>query len=321
MSPEVLGQATRPLETGTDPRVLVGFDSADDAGVVRLADGRLLIQTLDFFTPIVDDPATFGAIAAVNALSDVYAMGGTPLTAMNILCWPKNDLPVEALQALLRGGADKVREAGAALVGGHSVTDKELKFGLSVSGIVDEAGLWTNAGARPGDRLVLTGAIGTGIIATAVKRAACPVEAAEASTAQMLALNDVAMTAGRGGVVHACTDITGNGLVGHAWEVARASGVTLRLHANRVPLLPHVRTLAAAGHLTGGERSNRRYVGEALHWEDVPGDLQSVMVDPQTAGGLLFALPQEDAARLVQTGIGVEVGRVVDGPASVVVSA
>jgi len=300
--------------------VLVGFDSADDAGVVRLPDGRLLIQTLDFFTPIVDDPYTFGAIAAVNSLSDVYAMGGTPLTAMNILCWPKNQLPVEALQELLRGGADKVHEAGAALVGGHSVTDKELKYGLSVSGIVEEPGLWTNAGARPGDRLVLTSAVGTGIIATAVKRNDCPQDAESASIAQMLQLNDTAMQAGARGVVHACTDITGNGLVGHAWEMAKASGVTVQIRASRVPLLPHARALAAAGHLTAGERSNRRYVGSALRWQGVPADLQSVLVDPQTSGGLLFALPADDAARLVDDGVGVEVGQVVAGPAAVVVA-
>jgi len=286
---------------------------------VRLDDGRCLIQTLDFFTPIVDDAYTFGAIAATNSLSDVYAMGGLPITAMNILCWPHHDLPPEVLADMLRGGADKVIEAGALLVGGHSVTDSELKFGLSVTGEVREEGLWSNAGARAGGVLVLTKAVGTGVLSTALKRGECPEEAEAASVAGMLLLNRAARDAAAEGVVHACTDVTGNGLVGHAWEIARASGVRLVIEAASVPLLPWALEAAAAGHLTRGEKSNRRYVGEALSWGDVAPALQSVLVDPQTSGGLLFALPASDAARLVAAGVGVAIGRVEAGEPSVAV--
>ncbi len=234
-----------------------------------------MIQTLDFFTPIVDDGYTFGAIAATNSLSDVYAMGGTPMAAMNIVCWPVNDLPPEVLGDILRGGADVIAAAGAMLVGGHSVTDNELKYGLSVTGLVDADGLWTNAGAVPGDVLVLTKAIGTGILSTALKRDTCPADAAEAAAAAMLTLNRDARDAGARGVVHACTDVTGFGLVGHAWEIAKASGVRLVIDAATVPLLPWVLEGAESGHLTRGERSNRRYVGDALSWGDVSGPLQS----------------------------------------------
>jgi selenide,water dikinase len=286
---------------------------------VRLDDGRCLIQTLDFFTPIVDDAYTFGAIAATNSLSDVYAMGGLPLTAMNILCWPHRDLPPELLADMLRGGADKVIEAGALLVGGHSVTDSELKFGLSVTGEVREEGLWSNAGAEAGGVLVLTKAVGTGVLSTALKRGECPEDAETASVRGMLTLNRAARDAGAMGVVHACTDVTGNGLVGHAWEIARASGVRLVIESASVPLLPWALQAAAAGHLTRGEKSNRRYVGEALSWGDVSPALQSVLVDPQTSGGLLFALPEADAARLVAAGVGVVIGRVEAGEAAIAV--
>lgn len=285
--------------------------------MVRLDDGRCLIQTLDFFTPIVDDAYTFGAIAATNSLSDVYAMGGVPLTAMNILCWPHNDLPPEVLSDLLRGGADKTAEAGALLVGGHSVTDNELKFGLSVTGEVREEGLWSNAGAQPGDVLVLTKPIGTGVLSTAIKREACTAADEAASVRSMLTLNRAARDAGAAGVVHACTDVTGNGLVGHAWEIARASGVRLVIDAAAVPLLSGAIQAAEAGHLTRGERSNRGYVGEALSWDAVPAALQSVLVDPQTSGGLLFSLPAVDADRLVAAGVGVRVGTVEPGKAAI----
>ena len=285
--------------------------------MVRLDDGRCLIQTLDFFTPIVDDAYTFGAIAATNSLSDVYAMGGVPLTAMNILCWPHHDLPPDVLADLLRGGADKVAEAGALLVGGHSVTDNELKFGLSVTGEVREEGLWSNAGAQPGDVLVLTKPIGTGVLSTAIKREACAPTHEEISVRWMLTLNRAARDAGAAGVVHACTDVTGNGLVGHAWEIARASGVQLLIDAAAVPLLPGAIQAAEAGHLTRGDRSNRGYVGDALSWGAVPAALQSVLVDPQTSGGLLFSLPAADAERLVAARVGTRVGSVEPGEAAI----
>lgn len=299
--------------------MIVGFDTADDAGVVRLGDGRALIQTVDFFTPIVDDPYTYGAIAAANALSDVYAMGGTPLCAMNILCWPHKDLPPEALHELLQGGGAKVREAGALLVGGHSVRDKELKFGLSVTGLVDEDRVWTNAGARPGDSLVLSKALGTGVISTAIKRGACPEASEDAAVRSMLTLNRAARDAAAQGVVHACTDVTGFGLIGHAWELARASGVEVRLHAGALPLLPGARELAAAGHVTGGAKSNRLYPGASLRvLPGVDPALEALALDPQTSGGLLFSLPEADAARLIDAGVAVRVGEVVAGEAAVV---
>lgn len=279
---------------------------------MRLDAERALVQTVDFFTPIVDDPYTYGAIAAANALSDVYAMGGVPLSALNVLCWNET-LPAEALAQLLAGGLAKVREAGAVLAGGHSVTANEPKFGLAVTGLIHPDRIWANRGAAPGDVLVLTKPLGTGILSTALKRQACPEDAEAAAVQAMLTLNRAARDAGAGGEVHACTDITGFGLVGHAWEMARASDVGLRLVAEAMPLLPHAIALAEAGHLTRGELSNRDYVGDALSFERVPKALQSVLVDPQTSGGLLFAVP--DAARF--EGIGTVVGEIIDGPARI----
>ena len=259
-----------------------------------MAPDRALVQTVDFFTPIVDDPWSFGAIAAANALSDVYAMGGEPVSALNILCW--NDaLPTEALHQVLAGGLAKVQEAGAVLAGGHSVSDQEPKFGLSVTGVVHPDKVWANAGARPGDALVLTKPLGTGIVTTALKRQACSEDAETAALAAMLTLNRAARDAAVDRDVHAVTDITGFGLAGHAFEMARASGVTLRFRVDAVPMLPGVVDLVRAGHLTRGETSNRVYVGEALRFEGVADELQSVLVDPQTSGGLLLALPPDDA--------------------------
>lgn len=284
--------------------------------MVRLDADRALVQTVDFFTPVVDDPYTYGAIAAANALSDVYAMGGEPLTALNVLCWD-DTLPHEILHEILRGGLEKVVEAGALLVGGHSVTDKEVKYGLSVTGIVHPDRIWRNQGALPGDVLVLSKALGTGIVTTAIKRDACPPESADAAIRSMAMLNRAARDAARPLDVHACTDVTGYGLAGHGWEMAYASGVRLVFETSRLPLLPEVLALATAGHLTRGERTNREYVG-SLVFEEVGAALQSVCVDPQTSGGLLFALPARDAARIVTAGLGVEIGRVEAGAAEVV---
>jgi selenide, water dikinase len=295
--------------------LLVGFDLADDAGVVRLDAERALVQTVDFFTPVVDDPWTYGAIAAANSLSDVYAMGGEPLTAMNVLCW-NDQLPPEILHDILRGGLDKVREAGVLLVGGHSVTDREVKFGLSVTGLVHPDRIWRNQGALPGDALVLTKPLGTGIVTTALKRDDCPEELATAAITAMLQLNRAARDLARPLDVHACTDITGFGLAGHAWEMARASGVALVFDALAVPLLPGVEALVERKHLTRGERSNREYVGSPLVFDGVRSSLTSVLVDPQTSGGLLLALPAAQAEGLAA--VGAVVGRVTEGPAAVV---
>lgn len=310
------------LPTECDPRLVVGFDLADDAGVVRLPDGSGLVQTVDFFTPIVDDPRTFGAIAAANALSDVYAMGGRPLCAMNLVCFPSPKLPVWVLEEILAGGSEVLREAGTMLVGGHSVRDDELKYGLSVSGLVDLDRLWTNAGARPGDALILTKAIGTGVLATARKRDAIDEDAMAEAKASMRRLNKTAAEVGAGFEVHACTDITGNGLAGHAWEMARASGARLRFDWSSVPLLAGARDAAVAGHVPGGTASNRRYVG-ALELDGLDAASQALALDPQTSGGLLFALPAEQAAACLAElrGRGLPAARVGDveaGPAAVV---
>lgn len=285
--------------------------------MVRLDAERALVQTVDFFTPVVDDPYTYGAIAATNALSDVYAMGGEPVTALNILCWDAS-LPSEVLHAILAGGLAKVREAGALLVGGHSVTDNEVKYGLSVTGIVHPERIWKNEGARPGDALVLTKPLGTGILTTAMKRDACPEDSARIAIEAMSTLNRAARDAALGLRVHACTDITGFGLAGHAWEMARASGVDLRFDTGAIPLIPGARALAEQGHLTRGETSNPEYVGEALVFDpSLHASLRSVLVDPQTSGGLLFALPPEDADVLMAAGVGVRVGVAAEGPARI----
>jgi len=263
--------------------LLVGTSTADDAGVFRIAPDLALVQTVDFFTPIVDDAFQFGAIAAANALSDVYAMGGEPRTALNIACFPQKGVPFEILTDILRGGLAKAEEAGVVVVGGHTVIDEEIKFGMAVTGLVHPDRILRNVGARPGDALVLTKALGTGIVATALKRGAgSPAEHA-AAIASMAALNAAAARVLGGFEVHACTDVTGFGLFGHAYEVAHGSGVRLALVAERLPLLPGARALAAAGHLTGGCQRNREW----LAW------------DPQTSGGLLAAVPAATAPRVL----------------------
>jgi selenide, water dikinase len=281
-----------------DNRVLVGFDTADDAAVYKLTEESALVQTLDFFTPIVDDPYTFGAIAAVNSLSDVYAMGGTPLTALSILCYPaKGDL--DDLAAIMRGGAAKLAEANCALVGGHSVADDEVKFGFSVTGLIHPGQVRTNAGAKPGDVLVLTKSIGTGVIATALKRGVAAGEHVQAAIDSMLELNRVACETGvRTAGVHGCTDVTGFGLLGHAREVAVASGVTIEIDADAVPLLPGALGYAREGAIPGGLRNNREFVECAVErTRELPLELEDLLYDPQTSGGLLVTTTEEAAAR------------------------
>ncbi len=281
--------------------------------MVRLDDGTCLVQTVDFLTPIADDPYTYGAIAAANALSDVYAMGGEPVSALNILCWPQGDLDESILAAILAGGLDKVTEAGAVLLGGHSVRDAELKFGLAVTGVIREHNIWTNGGAQPGDALVLTKALGTGIVSTAVKRDGCDLATWAEAEASMLELNRASATALASCEVHAVTDVTGFGLVGHAWEMARGSNVALELCVSDLPVFSNVRSLAAAGFVTGGAKENRIYVGEALHVGGASEVDLAVALDPQTSGGLLVALPEADAQRFVRGTRGCVVGRVLAG--------
>lgn len=309
----------RQLTPSSDPRLLVGMETADDAGVFLLNAETALIQTVDFFTPIVDDPYLFGQIAAANSLSDVYAMGGRPLTAMNLVAWPMCKLPGEALLAMLQGGQDKLREAGAVLVGGHTIEDAEPKYGLSVTGVCHPAQVLTNGGARPGDALVLTKAVGTGVLATAARLElfACGVEAAGRS---MAALNKTAAEVMAAFTVHGCTDITGFGLLGHAAELAAASGVRLELEAAAVPLLPEVLEAAAMGLVPGGAYANRDYLGGRVRFAPaVPEALRDASFDPQTSGGLLIALAAAEAPELVaalrQAGVeaAAVVGRVTDG--------
>lgn len=319
MSPEVLGRATASIQRhADDDRVIVGFQNSDDAGVVRLENGTCLVQTVDFLTPIADDPYTYGAIAAANALSDVYAMGGEPVSALNILCWPQGDLDESILAAILAGGLDKLTEAGAVLLGGHSVRDAELKYGLAVTGVIGEQNIWTNSGARPGDVLVLTKPLGTGIVSTAVKREACDSRTWDEAEASMLELNGASARRLASCEVHAVTDVTGFGLAGHAWEMAKGSGVGVELHVSDLPLFSNVRTLAAAGFVTGAAKANRAYVGAGLQAEGVSEVDLAVALDPQTSGGLLVALPERDAEGLVRDSRGWAVGRVLAGDPRVV---
>lgn len=277
-----------------DPNVLVGFDTADDAGVYRLNPECALVQTVDFFTPIVDDPRTYGQIAAANALSDIYAMGGKPLSALSIVCFPKNG-DLDDLKEILHGGAEKMIEAGCAVVGGHSVDDDEIKFGYAVTGLVHPDRVWTNAGARPGDVLVLTKPIGTGAITTALKRGIAREEHVQAAIESMARLNRVEAEA------HGCTDITGFGLLGHAREMALASGVTLEFDAAAIELLPGALEYSAAGARPGGQKNNREFASCAVRIEgDLDEAMEALLYDPQTSGGLLLSqAPEKATGRVV----------------------
>ncbi|MEO8128122.1 MAG: selenide, water dikinase SelD [Bryobacteraceae bacterium] len=298
MSPKVLDQVLAKIPRVTNGNVLVGFDTSDDAGVFRLTPECALVQTVDFFTPIVDDPYTYGAIAAANALSDVYAMGGLPITALSILAYPgKGDL--DDLEQILAGGAAKIHEAGCVILGGHSVTDEEIKFGYAITGTVHPERVLTNAGARPGDVLLFTKRIGTGVIATALKRGIAAAEHVAASTASMLTLNRAPCQAMLGVEVHACTDASGFGLLGHAREIAAASRVTLEIDANLVQFLPGALEYARAGAVPGGLKNNRDFVGPNVRIDGaLPAGVEDLLYDPQTSGGLLIALPETEAGRL-----------------------
>jgi selenide,water dikinase len=301
MSPTVLGQALALLPPQHDPRLLVDTSTADDAGVYQLTEEIALVQTVDFFTPIVDDPYTFGRIAAANSLSDVYAMGGRPLTALNIACYP-DKLDPEGLGLILQGGQERAAAAGVVVVGGHTVMDKELKYGMAVTGVIHPNKIITNAAARPGDHLVLTKPIGTGILATACKRGKGTPALLERMSETMWTLNDVAGQAMGEYGAHAATDITGCGLIGHAWEMAHGSQVTIRLYASRVPVFEEALVFAKRGYLTQGDVSNRAYTRDAVSMDaGVSSTLLQVMFDPQTSGGLLIALPPSQASALVQT--------------------
>lgn len=276
--------------------LLVGYNKADDAGVYKLTDDIALVQTVDFFPPIVDDPFTFGQIAAANALSDVYAMGGRPLTGLNILGFPAGKLDESVLTEVLRGGGDKLVEAGAVVVGGHSVKDDELKYGVAVTGIVHPDHIVTNGGARPGDVLYLTKPLGTGLITTGIKRQAVGPELEKIVAMQMAQLNRAAAELMVAHGVHAATDITGYGLLGHAFEMAVASTATLQIIAEALPLMPQAMELAAAKMIPGGANANRDFMlGKASIASGLDENLVAVLFDPQTSGGLLIAIPSERA--------------------------
>jgi len=299
-----------------DPNVLVGFDHADDAGVYQIAPDQALVQTVDFFTPIVDDPYTFGEIAATNSLSDVYAMGGKPLTALALVCFPeKADL--EILGQILAGGLSKMIEAGCTVIGGHSIRDEETKFGYSVTGVVHPKKVLANAGAKPGDALLLTKALGTGVISTAIKKGKAKPSWVEAAVRSMTTLNKRAaeVITNDDFVVNAMTDVTGFGLIGHAREMALASEVSIRISAGRVPLLEGALECVRAGHVPGGLKNNRDFAECLVEYDaGVPEDVRALLFDPQTAGGLLIATPdgQRLARALSDAGVAnVQIGEVL----------
>ncbi|NOT34615.1 MAG: selenide, water dikinase SelD [Candidatus Eisenbacteria bacterium] len=281
-----------------DPRVMVDQNTYDDAGVFRLDRGRALVQTVDFFTPVVNDPFDFGRIAATNALSDVYAMGGTPLTALGIVAFPDGTLAPEVLREVMRGGQRVMDRAGVSVIGGHSVKDAELKFGYSVTGIVDPKRVLTNAGARPGDRLVLTKPLGTGVLATALKHGKLDPVLERRMIRQMTTLNREASRAAVAAGARAATDVTGFGLMGHGSQLARASGVTVRLDPRADWFLPQVIDLALAGEVAGGLRDNREFYRSFVSMRGIDEGTELALYDPQTSGGLLIAIPAARTARL-----------------------
>ena len=310
-----------------DPNVIVGFDLADDAGVYRLRDDLALVQTLDFFTPIVDDPFDYGRIAALNSINDVWAMAGTPITALAVTCFPKKGVDFSILSEIMRGGLEILTQNGVALLGGHSVDNQQIMFGYSVTGVIDPNKVATNAGARPGDVIILTKPIGTGVVSTGIKFAKTPSDVAAASLETMLTSGKSAADAMREFGVKGATDITGFALLGHAWELARASRVTIEIESSSVPLLPGALELAEAGLLTSGDKTNREYVGDDIAIaETVNKQMRNLLYDPQTAGGLLisFEAGRSDAllARLRESyPHATKVGRVLErGRHSLIVS-
>jgi selenide,water dikinase len=286
-----------------DPNVLVGFDTADDAGVYKISATQALVQTVDFFTPIVDDPYTFGQIAATNSLSDVYAMGGRPLSALAIVCFPdKGDLDI--LQQILAGGLSKMMEAGCVVIGGHSIRDPEIKFGYAVTGTINPERVWKNSAAKAGDRLIFTKALGTGVISTAIKRGEARQAWIDAAVKSMTTLNARAAQIAMDGqfAVHAATDITGFGLIGHTREMAGGSGVAIRIEAAKIPLLEGALDCVRAGFVPGGLKNNRDFAEcNVSYAAGIPEDVRTILYDPQTAGGLLLSVAAADSGRLVQS--------------------
>lgn len=300
MPPQGIAQVLRDLPKVTDPRLLVGTETHDDAGVYQLTEDLAIVQTIDFFPPVVNDAYVYGQIAAANALSDVYAMGGMPRTALNLVGFPDDKLSLNWLGDILRGGAERCHAAGAVILGGHTVRDAEIKFGMAVTGTIHPAHILTNASARPGDKLVLTKALGTGFVTTAHKAEACPEETFQAACASMVQLNDLGRDAMLAAGAHAATDITGFGLAGHAYEMAEGSHVTLIIELARLPLLPGAEKLARKPFLTRASATNAQYVADGLRFADKPDPLRvEFLYDAQTSGGLLISVPADKADELV----------------------
>jgi selenide,water dikinase len=310
-----------------DENVLVGFDKADDAGVYLLRDDLAIVQTVDFFTPIVDDPFIYGQIAALNSINDVWAMAGTPLTALAITCFPKKGVDVGVLGEIMRGGLETLNKYGVTLIGGHSVDSEQIMFGYSVTGLIDPKKIATNAGARPGDVIILTKPIGTGVISTGIKFEKTSPEIAASSVATMLTPGRYAAEAMREFDIKGATDVTGFSLLGHAWEMARASGVTIAIEAGKVPLLQGALELAAGGMLTSGDKTNREYIGDDIETASaVNENLIKLLFDPQTAGGMLISIAENRSQPLLERlqenySTASVIGRVTErSPRSIVVS-
>jgi selenide,water dikinase len=307
-----LSAALEPLELRVDPRLLVGRETYDDAGIFKISDNLALVQTVDFFAPIVDDPYTFGQVAAANALSDVYAMGGEPMTAMNIVGFPAGQLPISVLTEILRGGQDKVHEAGAVVVGGHTIIDEELKYGVSVTGRVNPNAILSNANATIGDHLMLTKPLGTGLLATAAKRGQLGTAECASLYASMCLLNRVASEAAHAVGARCATDITGFALLGHASHIASASNVTLRIDVKNVPSLPGTRDAWERGTRTGGAERNAAYLENRVEWGSASEWYRALLIDPQTSGGLLVAVPASRAGEYLSLVPGsVDIGEVI----------
>lgn len=298
MDPKILAQVLRHLPKPTDKNLIIGLDTSDDAAVYRLNNEQAIIQTLDFFTPMVDDPYLFGQVAAANSLSDVYAMGGTPILALNIVCFP-NCLSPEVLQEILKGGSEKVLEAGASTVGGHSVEDDEPKYGLSVTGLVHPEKVWANQGAKPGDVLILTKPLGSGILSTAIKADLVSPEIIRKTIDWMRLLNKYAAELAQQRTISAATDITGFGFIGHAVEMIQNSQVDLRVQASSIPVMEGAQELAEMGIIPAGAYRNRNHVEDQVRYHTgVPLWLQDIVSDPQTSGGLLISLSSDEWSKL-----------------------
>lgn len=312
LAPSDLAQVLSKLPPQNNENVIVGFENSDDAGVFRLSDDTALVQTVDFFTPVADDPEIYGRVAAINSLNDVYAMGGTPISALSIVCYPQNG-DWDVLGQILTGGQQAMIEAGVVVIGGHSVDDQEMKFGYAVTGIIHPKRVVTNAGSIAGDVLILTKPVGTGAINTAVKRGVVKPSTEAAAIKAMTTSAAAASKAMIAAKANSCTDVTGFGLLGHAFEMAKASNVTLQIDSSKVPLLPDVLELISQGMLTRGDKNNRVYVGDTVKFAArVSAEMQSALFDPQTAGGLLISLPTENAAGfLAEIPDALLIGRVV----------